>query len=156
MVHRVICRERLAVEPRAKANGTLDELSALVDWSDVSRLLAPIHAADKGEAAWPPLAMFKALLVSVWYELSVVRSAEALDDRASFRRFREFSASEPTPERTAFARFRRVILAAGLDRLLFEAITARLKARAITVKTGTIVDATIIARPARTTKRAVG
>jgi IS5 family transposase len=42
-------------------------------------------------------------------------------------------------------RFRRVVIAHGLDRVLFERVTADLKARAITVKTGTLVDATIIA-----------
>lgn len=33
----------------------------------------------------------------------------------------------------------------GLDRALFDAVTAQLTAKATTVKTGTIVDATIIA-----------
>ncbi|HZX96500.1 MAG TPA: IS5 family transposase, partial [Myxococcales bacterium] len=117
----------------------------LLDWSPVADLLKPIYAGEKGEAAWPPLAMFKALLLAVWYDLSDVKLAEALDDRASFRRFCGFSSSEPTPERTAFVRFRRALVAAGLDRVLFEAITAQLKAKAVRVKTGTIVDATIIA-----------
>ena len=108
-------------------------------------MLKPIHASAKGEAAWPPLAMFKALLLSVWYDLSDVKLAEALDDRASFRRFCGFSSAEPTPERTAFVRFRKVLVAAGLDRALFEAVTRQLKAKAVRVKTGTIVDATIIA-----------
>lgn len=48
--------------------------------------------------------MFKALLLSIWYDLSDVKLAEALDDRASFRRFCGFSANEATPERTAFVR----------------------------------------------------
>jgi IS5 family transposase len=43
-----------------------------------------IHSASKGEPAWPPLALFKALLIAVWYDLSDVKLAEALDDRASF------------------------------------------------------------------------
>jgi len=42
-------------------------------------------------------------------------------------------------------RFRRTLIAHGLDRLLFEEVTRQLKKRAITVKTGTLVDATIIA-----------
>jgi IS5 family transposase len=49
------------------------------------------------------------------------------------------------PERTAFVRFRRVLIATGLDRAVFEAVTAQLRAKAVTVKTGAIVDATIIA-----------
>jgi IS5 family transposase len=89
--------------------------------------------------------MFKAVLLAVWYDLSDVKLAEALEDRASFRRFCGFAASEPTPERTAFVRFRRTLIAHGLDRLLFEEVTRQLKKRAITVKTGTLVDATIIA-----------
>lgn len=83
-----------------------------------------IHASAKGEAAWPPLAMFKALLLSIWYDLSDVRHAEALDDRESFRRFCGFSNTEPTPERTAFERFRKALVSAKLDRAPFEAVTA--------------------------------
>ena len=44
-----------------------------------------------------------------------------------------------------FVRFRRLLVAHGLDRALFDAVTAQLTAKAVTVKTGTIVDATIIA-----------
>lgn len=108
-------------------------------------LLDPLYPAAKGERAWPPLAMFKALLLSIWYDLSDVKLAEALDDRASFRRFCGFSANEATPERTAFVRFRKALIAQNLDRSLFIAVTAQLKSRAVTVKTGTLVDATIIA-----------
>lgn len=42
-------------------------------------------------------------------------------------------------------RFRRALIAHELDRTLFETVTAALKAKSIKVKTGTLVDATIIA-----------
>ena len=71
--------------------------------------------------------MFKALLLSIWYDLSDVKLAEALDDRASFRGFCGFSADETTPERTPFVRFRRLLVAYKLDRTLFEAVTVQLK-----------------------------
>jgi IS5 family transposase len=48
-----------------------------------------------------------------------------------FRLFCGFSRSEPPTERTAFVRFRRNLVAHGLDKALFETITQRLKARAI-------------------------
>jgi IS5 family transposase len=79
----------------------LDELAKLIDWTPVEFQLVDISAAAKGEPAWPPLALFKARLLSVWYDLSDVKLAEALDDRASFRRFRRFSGDEAPPERTA-------------------------------------------------------
>ncbi|PYE38792.1 DDE family transposase [Rhizobium sp. PP-F2F-G20b] len=42
-------------------------------------------------------------------------------------------------------RFRKALVAHGLDKPLFEGITSQLKAKAIRVKTGTLVDSTIIA-----------
>ncbi|WFU07405.1 transposase (plasmid) [Rhizobium sp. CB3171] len=42
-------------------------------------------------------------------------------------------------------RFRKALVAHGLDKTLFDKITDQLKAKAIQVKTGTLVDATIIA-----------
>lgn len=145
MAHRSIGQEQLGFATGSRGASSLDELDGLIDWKPIAALLDPLYRATKGEPAWPPLAMFKALLLSVWYDLSDVKLAEALDDRASFRRFCGFSRNEATPERTAFVRYRRSLVAQGLDRPLFEAVTTQLKARAITVKTGTLIDATVIA-----------
>lgn len=144
MACRIIGQEVLVPEVGSRGGATLDRLSSLIDWRPVCTLLAPLYPSARGEPAWPPLSMFKALLLAVWYDLSDVKLAEALEDRASFRRFCGFAAREATPERTAFVRFRRALIAQGLDRKLFDLVTAQLKARAITVKTGTLVDATII------------
>jgi IS5 family transposase len=96
---------------RRGAGSSLDDLAGLIDWAPVEQALAGISNAARGELAWPPLAPFKALLLSVWHDLSDVRLAEALDDRGSFRRFCGFCALEPTPERTAFVRFRKALTA---------------------------------------------
>jgi IS5 family transposase len=130
-------------EERGRKTG-LDELASVLDWTRVERALAGIYAAAKGEAAWPPLALFKALLLGVLYDLSDVRLAEALDDRASFRRFCGFAASEPTPERTAFVRFRAELVRRRLDAKLLRAVVAQLEAKGLVVKSGTLVDATVI------------
>ena len=59
---------------------------SLIDWTEVAGTLGGVYSAAKGESAWPPLALFKALLLAAWYDLSDVNLAEALADRASFRR----------------------------------------------------------------------
>ena len=146
MSRRKIGQEELMFKARgATSQSSLDELARLIDWAPLARELDGIHSASKGEPAWPPLASFKALLIAVWYDLSDVKLAEALDDRASFRRFCGFSSSDLTPERTAFVRFRKELVARGLDKTLFDAVTCQLKAKAVTVKTGTLIDATVIA-----------
>jgi IS5 family transposase len=145
VAHRSIGQERFGFSGRVRPASSLDELGKLIDWRPVAALLDPLYSATKGEPAWPPLAMFKALLLTIWYDLSDVKLAEALDDRASFRRFCGFSTNEATPERTAFVRYRRLLVAHNLDRSLFDTVTTQLKSKAMTVKTGTLVDATIIA-----------
>ena len=145
MACRRIGQERFGFSARSRSASSLDDLAGLIDLCPVATLLEPLYPAAKGEPAWPPLAMFKAMLLAVWYDLSDVKLAEALDDRASFRRFCGFSANEATPERTAFVRYRRLLVARDLDRALFDAVTTQLEAKAVTVKAGTLVDATIIA-----------
>lgn len=105
MAQRSIGQEQFGFAGRTRPSSTLDELGKLIDWNSVSVLLEPLYPAAKGEPAWPPIAMFRALLLSIWYDLSDVKLAEALDDRSSFRRFCGFSANEATPERTAFVSF---------------------------------------------------
>lgn len=144
MARRRIGQEQLSIGDKRRG-ASLDEMSALIDWAEIDRHLIDIYAAAKGELGWPPLALFRAMLLAVWHDLSDVKLAEALEDRASFRRFCGFSATEPTPERTAFVRFRAELVRRSLDRVLFAAITQQLEAKGVAVCTGTLVDATLIA-----------
>ena len=144
MARRRIGQADLIARPEPRAAASLSELGALLDWTEVDRALADVSAATEGELGWPPLALFRALLLATWHDLSDVRLAEALDDRVSFRRFCGFAAHEPTPERTAFVRFRRELVARRLDRALFETVTRQLEAKGVAVRTGTLVDATLI------------
>ena len=132
----------------------LDALAALIDWTQADRLLAGLYPAPKGEKAWPPLSMFKALLLATWYDLSDVMLAEALSDRTSFRRFCGFSRDEATPERTAFVRFRRLLVAQRLDHGLFEAIARDLERKGACVRKGTLIDATVIGSASKGDKEA--
>ena len=146
MARRRIGQERLGIANNtARDRTSLDEMSALIDWAEIDRHLGGIYAAAKGEPGWPPLALFRAVLLAIWHDLSDVKLAEELEDRASFRRFCGFSATEPTPERTAFVRFRAELVRRGLDRALFEAVRRQLEAKGVAVRTGTLVDATLIA-----------
>lgn len=144
MARRRIGQESLSFGVERRRAGCLDELCCVIDWGEIDRLLRCVYASPKGEAGWPPLALFKALLLSVWYDLSDVKLADALEDRASFRRFCGFAMNEVTPERTAFVRFRRELAARDLDARLFDAVLAQLEAKGIVVKTGTLIDATLL------------
>lgn len=154
MAHRRIGQEALRFNARAGRQTSLDELHALLDFAPADRALAYLYTAAKGEKAWPPLAMFKALLLATWYDLSDVMLAEALSDRASFRRFCGLARDEETPERTAFVRFRRQLVDHGLDQSLFAAIARDLENKGACVRKGTLIDATVIASASKRDKEA--
>ena len=90
MVRRVIGQEELFGTDR-QGPTELDDLACLIDWGIADALMAGLSSSNKGEQGWPPLCLFKALLLGRWYNLSDVKLAESLDDRRSFRRFCGFS-----------------------------------------------------------------
>src|SRR3984885_15749275 len=75
MARRRIGQETLAfVSSDAGRRCSLDDLHDLIDWAPIDRRLASISCSAKGEPAWPPLALFKAMLLAMWYDLSDVSS----------------------------------------------------------------------------------
>src|SRR5262249_59249127 len=62
---------------------------------------------------------------------------------------------EPAPDETTLCKFRHLLEQQGLGQALFDAVRDHLRAQGISVSTGTIVDATIIAAPS-STKNATG
>ena len=74
MARRRIGQEQLAIAGSSRRDSTsLDEMGQLVDWTEINRLLAGVSTAAKGELGWPPLALFRALLLATWHDLSDVR-----------------------------------------------------------------------------------
>jgi len=130
----------------------LDRIEELLDWQRIDRLLDAINAEKRGGRGYPPLCMLKALLLAQWHDLSDPGLEDALADRLSFRRFCGFPLDEETPDETSFVRFRAKLRDLKLYEKLFAEVNRQLEAKGVIVKTGTLVDATVIearARPPR-------
>ena len=69
MAHRVIGPASDSAD-RPSRSASLDEVLTVIAWDDIAEQLVGIYGAVKGEKAWPPLALFRALLLSIWYDLS--------------------------------------------------------------------------------------
>ena len=65
----------------------LDGVHGLINWSRLEQLLIDIHSSTRGEKAWPPLMMLKALLLQSWYKLSDPALEKQLARDLLFRRF---------------------------------------------------------------------
>lgn len=134
----------------------LAEIAELVDWQPFEQLLAPIHSAAKGEAAYPPLMMFKVVLLQRWYGLSDPQIEEALFDRMSFLGFAGLSAEDETPDHATIWRFRQKLAEHGLVERLFDELARQLDGKGVTIRHGTLIDASIIASAARRPRLADG
>jgi IS5 family transposase len=134
---------------RERRRDALAEIDGLVDWAPFAAALKEVHCAAKGEASYPPLAMFKVLLLQRWYGLSDPAMETALFDRISFLRFARFSAEDETPDHTTIWRFREALGKNGLIERLFAELARQLDAQGVVVKQGTLIDASIVASAAR-------
>src|SRR5215213_10269867 len=122
----------------------LDRLAGLVKWYRFDRLLAPLRDGGPGRPAWPPLVLFKALLLQSLYGLSDRELEEALGDRLSFRRFVALGLEETVPDHTVLNRFRNLLVAEGLLETLFAELDRQLEKAGVILKRGTMLDATLI------------
>ena len=137
----------------------LDELNALINWSQVEQYLSHLHAKARGEKAWPPLFMFKALLLQSWYDLSDPQLEKQLARDLLFRRFVELDLSESVPDHSTFWRFRQTLEQDDLLKTLLSEINQQLSEQGLYIKSGevSIVDASVIeAKQSRPNKRKDG
>ena len=129
----------------ARGGGFLDRIEQAFDWGAFEALLAPIHASRRGAPGYPPLTMFKILLLEQWHTLSDPGAEEAVRDRLSFRRFCGLPLEVETPDHASIWRFRQTIDKLGLSAALLLETNRQLDALGLIVKRGTLVDATLIA-----------
>jgi len=146
------CLAEALLPAGAGANRRLERIAGLVDWTPMSRrqrpqggkrLLAPLRAPT-GRPGYPPLALFRALLLAQWYQLSDPGLEEALADRLSFRRFCGFGFDDGTPDETTLCRFRGALAERGLAEALFAELNRQLDAKGLVLKAGTLIDATLV------------
>ena len=128
-----------------KGSGFLDRIEQAFDWTAFEALLAPIHASTRGAPGYPPLVMFKILLLQQWHTLSDPGAEEAVRDRLSFRRFCGLPLEMEMPDHASIWRFRQTIDKLGLSAALLAETNRQLDALGLIVKRGTLVDATLIA-----------
>jgi IS5 family transposase len=131
-------------------NAHLERIGGLIEWDRVAAILGRARPGIVGRPPYAALAMFKALLVQQWYGLSDPGMEEALLDRVSFRRFCGFGLDAATPDETTLCRFRNGLRAAGLGEALFAEVVRQLDGAGFVVKTGTLIDASLVRSSGRT------
>lgn len=142
---------------RTRKREFLDEMDRVIPWSQLLALIAP-HA-PAGKTGRPPFAtevMLRIHLLQQFFGHSDPAMEEALHDIPLYREFSQLDVGTTRlPDESTILRFRHLLEAHDLGAQILEAVNAQLQRQGLLLKTGTVVDATLIAAPS-STKNAKG
>ena len=130
----------------------LAEMEQVVPWQQLLGLIAP-HYPVSGRPGRQPYAlttMLRIHLLQQWYALSDPAMEEALHEIPTLRRFAQLGGLDNVPDETTILNFRRLLETHGLAARMLEAVNAHLARKGQSLRSGTIVDATLIAAPSST------
>jgi IS5 family transposase len=126
-----------------QSESVLDKIDRCIDWKPLRRKIEKLYRKDgPGRPAFPVVTLFKVLLLQGWYDLSDPAAEETIADRFSFRRFLGLELNEKVPDHSTIHRFRDRI--APIADKLFAEFNRQLETKHLTLKKGTMVDASLI------------
>lgn len=126
------------------------QINALIDWSPLEFLIKKHYQKGKsavGKPSYNGLLLFKMSLLQTWYGLSDYEVEDRVNDSISFGYFCGLTIDSIAPDHSTLSRFRSMMTQANAYEELFHEINRQLEAHGIIVKTGAIVDASVIDTP---------
>jgi len=119
----------------------------VVPWARLEALISPHYTKPrKGRPQMPLSVMLRIYFLQQWYGLSDPGAEEALYDMHSMREFAGLDlARDAIPDETTILNFRHLLEKHKLTEALFDAVKTYLQERALLLRGGTIMDATLIA-----------
>lgn len=132
----------------------LDEMNQVVPWATLEALIAPFargaHQAQGGRPPFPFETMLRIHCLELSWILSNPAMEEELHVRPLYRRFVGLDGAARIPDETTILRFRHLLEKHQLAPQVLAAINTGLAQQGLTLKTGTIVDASILSAPSST------
>lgn len=130
----------------------LAEMDAVIPWARLLALIEPHYPkAGNGRQPLPLERMLRIYFMQQWFNLSDPQAEDGLYDSESMRRFAGVELAQDTiPDETTILRFRHLLEQHRLTEAIFAEVRSLLEERGLLLKSGTIVDATIIAAPPST------
>jgi IS5 family transposase len=139
---------------RTRKEVFLDEMNRVVPWAALVALIQPhargAHQALGGRPPFPIETMLRIHCLQLWWNLSDPAMEEELHERPLYRRFVGLEGAARMPDETTILRFRHLLEKHELAPQVLGTINAGLAQHGLMLKTGTVVDATIIAAPSST------
>ncbi|MEN4013929.1 MAG: IS5 family transposase [Bellilinea sp.] len=144
--------EGLGSRKRTRREVFLAEMDQVVPWKALLALIEPHYPKQgrPGRQPYPLATMLRIHFLQQWYALSDPAMEEALYDTPAMRRFAQIGGLADIPDETTILNFRRLLETHDLAEKLFQQVNAHLARKGLSLRSGTIVDATIISAPSST------
>ena len=129
----------------------LDEMELVVPWRELIALIAA--ASPVASTGRPPFAhetMLRIHFLQQWFGLSDLAMEEALFETPLYRDFAGLSSAQRIPDRVSILRFRHLLEEHQLSIQILATVNSTLAAKGLLLKSGTAIDATLIAAPSST------
>lgn len=134
------------------------EMDAVVPWRRLLALIEPHYPKTGPKGGRPPMpleTMLRIYFLQNWYALSDPMAEETLYDSEAMRRFAGIELGDDRiPDETTILNFRQLLERHALSKAIFADVNAHLTDKGITLRSGTLVDATIIDAPSSTKNKA--
>lgn len=132
----------------------LAEMEAVVPWGRLLALIEPHYPKAGPKGGRPPMpleTMLRVYFLQQWYALSDPIAEEMLYDSDAMRHFADIELGDDRiPDETTILNFRHLLERHELTEKLFTEVNGHLADQGITLRSGTLVDATIIDAPCST------
>lgn len=129
----------------------LEQLQQVVPWRDLVALIAPCAPEGrKGRPPFPVELLLRIHFMQQWFTLSDPAMEEELHDMPLFRDFSGLSWNIATPDESTILCFRHLLETHKLAEQILQTVTDLLMSKKLLLRTGTIVDATLISAPSST------
>ena len=138
---------------RTRKREFLEQMDRVVPWTALVCLIEPFYGKKSGVGR-PPFALASMLRIHFlqqWFALSDPAMEEALFDVPLFREFAQLPGGVARlPDESTILRFRHLLEAHDLAAKLLATVNDTLAAKSLLLKSGSVVDATLIAAPSST------
>jgi IS5 family transposase len=134
----------------------LEQMEALIPWAELEKQVARCYRKHRvGRKPYPVSVMLRIHMMQLFWNLSDPAMEDHLYEVESMRRFAGLRLDGPIPDETTILNFRHQLEKCNLGQKMLETVNGVLARKGLILRSGTIMDATIIQAPS-STKNASG
>ena len=123
------------------------DIANSIDWNSIQAVLTghyQVGTSKQGADAYPPLLLFKCLLLQKWFHIDSDPELESqINDRISFKKFLGLSLNDPSPDHSTFSRFRKRLTKNTMDQIN-SVILRQFEQQGLNINEGVAIDARLV------------